>query len=252
MQLAPGLFLLEISVSVMGGAQTIYPVLLQDSDHTVLIDTGYPGVYGSLREAIAAAGADPHRLDTILLTHQDLDHIGSLPDFLEGGSGIRVYAHELEIPHIQGERMLLKHTPEALAAAESALPSSVPEKWRRAFLHTLAHPPRGRVDQVLRGGETLPFAGGLQTVWTPGHSPGHLAFFHPGSRTLIAGDSLTVRGGALCGPDPDATPDMAAAIVSLRQYQALEPEAVICYHGGLFRGDVREAISAIVEQRPNL
>ncbi|WP_306304763.1 hypothetical protein [Paenibacillus pini] len=34
--------MLDISASIMGRMDTIHPTLIRDSDHTILIDTGYP------------------------------------------------------------------------------------------------------------------------------------------------------------------------------------------------------------------
>ncbi|MNC58474.1 putative metallo-hydrolase YflN [compost metagenome] len=111
----------------------------------------------------------------------------------------------------------------------------------------LAHPPKGRVDQTLTGGELLPIAGGITVIYTPGHSPGHLSLYHQASRTLIAADALTVRGGELCGPDAAATPDMAGALRSLHKFADFEIDQVICYHGGLFRGGVNRRIAELAQ-----
>jgi glyoxylase-like metal-dependent hydrolase (beta-lactamase superfamily II) len=49
------------------------------------------------------------QLKAVILTHQDVDHIGCLPEILqECGNHIKVYAHELDKPYIQGEIPLLK------------------------------------------------------------------------------------------------------------------------------------------------
>ena len=48
------------------------------SGRSLLVDTGPPG--GGVGEAVASAGVD--RLDGVLLTHLDLDHIGGLDDVL--------------------------------------------------------------------------------------------------------------------------------------------------------------------------
>jgi glyoxylase-like metal-dependent hydrolase (beta-lactamase superfamily II) len=158
-----------------------------------------------------------------------------------------VLSHEVEKSYIEGDRMLLKHTPEALAAAEAMLPQTMPAEWRRAFLYTLAHPPKGRVDRTLAGGEQLPVAGGITVSHTPGHSPGHLSLYHQDSCTLIAADALTVRGGVLYGPDPAATPDLPGALTSLQQFAAYEIRQVICYHGGLYLGDANRRIAELAQ-----
>ncbi|MNM22505.1 putative metallo-hydrolase YflN [compost metagenome] len=247
MRIAEGLEMLEIEAQIMGGSERIYPVLMWDDEHVMLVDTGYPGITETFQAEFAEAGVAWDRLDTVLITHQDLDHIGGLPAILEQRPSIRVLAHPLERPYIEGERMLLKHTPEAIAAAEAMLPPNVPAEWRRAFLHVLSHPPRARVDAELTDGEVLPVAGGVTVITTPGHSPGHVSLYHGASGTLVAGDSLTVRDGELHGPDPRATPDMPAALASLRRYAGLTIHTVICYHGGLYRGEAGKRIAELAE-----
>jgi glyoxylase-like metal-dependent hydrolase (beta-lactamase superfamily II) len=246
MHIAKGIDMLEISVQVMGGTETIYPTLLWDGQAATLVDTGYPGLLPTFRKAAEEASVPWNQLRTILITHQDLDHIGSLPAMLEQAeTELTVLAHEIEKPYIEGDKMLLKHTPEALAAAEAMLPPTVPEEWRYAFLSVLAHPPKGRVHQTLIGGEQLPYGGGITVIHTPGHSPGHLSLYHQASCTLIAADALTVRDGELYGPDAAATPDMATALASLQKFADLEIRQVICYHGGLYCGDAGRRIAAL-------
>lgn len=250
MHIASGIEMLEITAQVMGGSDTIYPTLLWDENSAVLVDTGFPGLLPKFKEALTEAHVPWEQLRTIIITHQDLDHIGSLPALLsEECLGLTVLAHEVEKPYIEGERMLLKHTPEALAAAEAMIPPHVPEEWRRAFLSVLSHPPKGRVDQTLEDGEILPFAGGITVIHTPGHSPGHLSLYHHDSRTLIAADALTVQGGELHGPTPSATPDMKLALSSLTKFAEYEIDTVICYHGGIYRGNANKRIAEIAEAR---
>jgi glyoxylase-like metal-dependent hydrolase (beta-lactamase superfamily II) len=250
MHIAKGIEMLEITAQVMGGSDTIYPTLLWDHNSAVLIDTGFPGLLPKFKEALKEADVPWEQLRTVIITHQDLDHIGSLPALLsEECLDLTVMAHEIEKPYIEGERMLLKHTPEALAAAEAMIPPHVPEEWRRAFLSVLSHPPKGRVDQTLVDREILPLAGGITVIHTPGHSPGHLSLYHHNSRTLIAADALTVQDGELHGPTPSATPDMKLALSSLTKFAEYEIDTVICYHGGIYRGNANQRIAEIAETK---
>lgn len=78
----------------MGGTDTFYPTLLWDEKSAVLVDTGVPGLAQRFKEALAEASVPWEQLQTILITHQDLDHIGSLPSLLDlAGPGLNVLAH---------------------------------------------------------------------------------------------------------------------------------------------------------------
>jgi glyoxylase-like metal-dependent hydrolase (beta-lactamase superfamily II) len=80
--------------------------------------------------------------------------------------------------------------------------------------------------------------GGWIAVATPGHTPGHTSYFHPGLRALIAGDALgSIRNGLPRAPEPMYTEDRALAAQSIRRLAELEP-AVICFGHG---PELREA-----------
>ncbi|MCF2944769.1 MBL fold metallo-hydrolase [Paenibacillus tarimensis] len=217
----------------MGKAETVYPVIVWDEHDAVLIDTGYPGQLSLLKEAAAQAGLALSRIKHVLITHQDLDHIGGLPDLLASGhEKLTVYAHKLEAPYIQGEKRLLKLSPEAVEHAVRSLPESVPAEWREAFRRTLNNPPKAPVDVQLQGGERLPLCGGLIIIPTPGHTPGHISIFHEATGTLIAGDAASVQNGLLQLPEPGLCSDPAKALQSLLHLTHYPIHSIICYHGG--------------------
>jgi glyoxylase-like metal-dependent hydrolase (beta-lactamase superfamily II) len=128
----------------------------------ILIDTGYPGQLAKFHEAFEKAGLSMNALNKVIITHQDLDHIGSLPSVVqESPQAIEVLANEIEIPYIQGEKRLLKLSPDAIDQAVNSLPKEVPDEWRKAFQSVLENPPKARVDRTLAEGEELPFCGGI-------------------------------------------------------------------------------------------
>src|SRR5690606_41906355 len=110
----------------------IHPVLLMDENVTILIDTGFPGQFEELLEAMSQAGSPVQKLDVVLLKHQDRDHIGNLPDILKvKRDSLKVYAHSREKPYMKAELPLFKD-------AEHA-------------------PLKGRVDHELVDGLVVPF-----------------------------------------------------------------------------------------------
>lgn len=160
MQLDKGIHMLQVSANIMGSIESIHPTLMWDEDNMILVDTAYPGQLSLLHEAILDTGL-AIQLTSILITHQDLDHIGSLADIIRASSSpVQVLASSIEKPYIQGEKQLIKLTPEAIDQAVSAMPESVPVEWRHAFRRTLENPPKAIVNSTIVAGEELPFCGG--------------------------------------------------------------------------------------------
>lgn len=123
---------------------------------------------------------------TVLVTHQDGDHVGGLSAVVER-SGATVVAHERDAPAIDGRED----------------PGGPPGRER--------YPP-ARVDLELGGAVTFHTrAGPARVVPTPGHTTGHVSVFLPEERFLIAADALTVDEDGLVGPRPDVTVDVDRA-----------------------------------------
>jgi glyoxylase-like metal-dependent hydrolase (beta-lactamase superfamily II) len=51
--------------------------------------------------------------------------------------------------------------------------------------------------------------------------------------------------GQLLGPSPQATLDMQEAMRSVKKLARCDIETVICYHGGVYRGDANQRIAAL-------
>ncbi|WP_410982608.1 MBL fold metallo-hydrolase [Bacillus cereus] len=199
----------------------IHPTLLWDQEMAVLIDTGFPGQIEDLHIAMDKVGVSFDKLKVVILTHQDIDHIGSLPEILQNcGRNIKVFAHELDKPYIQGDLTLLKDG-------------------------HIENPPKGKVNDTLIDGQELPYCGGIRIIHTPGHTPGHISLYLRQSKTLVAGDSMYSVNGTLGGIHVPTTLDIKAARRSLKKYLDLDIESVICYHGGLSKGNINEQIQKL-------
>jgi glyoxylase-like metal-dependent hydrolase (beta-lactamase superfamily II) len=243
MNIASGINMLSISAVMRGQMVTVYPTLIWDNDTAILVDTGYPGQLPLVKEQIERAGISFDKLRKIIITHQDIDHMGSLPAILEAlPHQAEVLATEIEAPYIQGEKRLIKLTPESIESAMKALPAEVSEEWRTSFRKTLENPPRARVDAFIAYGQELPYCGGITVIGTPGHTPGHISLYHKASKTLIAADALVVENDQLLGPIPSYCHDYELALQSLRQFTQYDIETVICHHGGLYSDHVNERI----------
>ncbi len=198
----------------MGRDSIIHPLLLSDKGYTMLIDAGLPGQYQQLSQELAAAGTSPEMLDAVLLTHQDLDHIGCLPELDAANRYATFYAHEGDAPYIRGERPLLKG-------------NVVP--WQSQ----LTELPSGRIDRYLTHGQQFHIAGGMEVIHTPGHTAGHVCLLLPQERALIAGDIVFYIDDELVLPPVELTEDLPAAMQSLEQLLRYDFDTLICYHGGV-------------------
>lgn len=214
MEIAKGVEMLQLEFQGF----IIHPILLWDDEMAVLIDTGFPGQIEDIQVEMEKVGLSFDKLKVVILTHQDIDHIGSLPELLQRcGSNIKVYAHELDKPYIEGDLPLLKDG-------------------------NIENRPKGKVSDTVIDGQELPYCGGILILHTPGHTPGHISLYLKQSKTLIAGDSMYSANGMLGGIHAPTTLDVQEAQQSLKKYLNLDIESVVCYHGGLSKGNINAQI----------
>ncbi|HDR7379680.1 MBL fold metallo-hydrolase [Bacillus toyonensis] len=214
MEIAKGVEMLQLELQEF----IIHPILLWDDEMAVLIDTGFPGQIEDIQVEMERVDVSFDKLKAVILTHQDIDHTGSLPELLQNcGSNIKVYAHELDKPYIEGDLPLLKGG-------------------------NVENLPKGKVSDTVIDGQELPYCGGILILHTPGHTPGHISLYLKQSKTLIAGDSMYSANGMLGGIHAPTTLDVQEAQQSLKKYLNLDIESVVCYHGGLSKGNINAQI----------
>jgi glyoxylase-like metal-dependent hydrolase (beta-lactamase superfamily II) len=191
----------------------------------VLVDAGDPGTLPAIQREMELAGVPFERLTKLILTHQDIDHIGGAADILSASKHhIEVLAHEKDKPYIEGDKPLIK------------------------FDHSQGPPPRVKVDRVISDGEVLPFLRGLTVIFTPGHTPGHISLYHSNSKTLITADATIAPEGKLIGPNEIFTPDMDLAWKSFARFTDFDVRTALVYHGGICNSNVNEQISLLVNR----
>jgi glyoxylase-like metal-dependent hydrolase (beta-lactamase superfamily II)/8-oxo-dGTP pyrophosphatase MutT (NUDIX family) len=94
-----------------------------------------------------------------------------------------------------------------------------------------------RVDHLLREGDrldlgTTPDDSGswfLETLFTPGHSPGHLAFYDPHYSLLFVGDLVSTLSSVVIPPPPNG--DLTLYLDSLRRMQSYPCRLLLPAHG---------------------
>ena len=205
----------------------MYLVLTWDDKDVILFDTGLPGQLELIRAAVEKTGHSLEQVTKVILTHHDIDHIGCAKPMKEFGA--KIMAPQKETPYIQGDEVSPK-----IRQREAHLNELSEEE--RAFyerIKSLSPYIQVEVDEIVHDGESLPFCGGIEVVGTPGHTPGHTAFFLKDSKVLITGDAANIADGELIGPNPKHTLDMPEAEESFEKLKRINAGLVVCYHTGL-------------------
>lgn len=84
---------------------------------------------------------------------------------------------------------------------------------------------------------------GLQVIFTPGHTPGHISIYDPAGSALITGDAMANSGGLLTGANPQYSSDMTAANASVKKLATLTFEKAYFMHGDTIEAGASKAIA---------
>jgi ribonuclease/clavin/mitogillin len=117
-----------------------------------------------------------------------------------------------------------------------------------AHAHTAQHV---RVDFTIADGEWITLVShladwNLQAIHTPGHTRGHLSFFHPRTRSLFSGDHVVGGTGTVIVDPPEG--DMADYLRSLERLVALRAETLFPGHGAP-QGGAERRLRALIDHR---
>ncbi|MBC7800007.1 MAG: MBL fold metallo-hydrolase [Gemmatimonadaceae bacterium] len=193
----------------------------------VLLDVGFgqdgrASGTGRMMDAMRAAGLDPARITTVVLTHFHGDHINGL---LNSDGSPAFPNAAIKVP--EPEWAFWSSDEEAARASEFRRPGFANARRRLA-------PYGERVERFRPGAEVAP---GITSVATFGHSPGHTSFLVADGReqALIVGDAVNTP--ALFMVNPEWTPifdmDPPTAIATRRALldrAAAERMPVVGYH----------------------
>jgi hydroxyacylglutathione hydrolase len=180
-----GIEMIDILQLPLGPMQTnCYILACQETMQAAVIDPSWAG-----RSIAATAEERGYEISHILLTHSHFDHVGGLAE-LKAETPVPIYIH-----------------PEAVTML--SLAGQVANQWG------LAIPEPPAADEMLHDGQTLRVGQiGLEVLYTPGHAPGHVAFYLPDYRVVFSGDALFQQGiGRIDLPGGD----MATLLTSIKE-----------------------------------
>lgn len=204
--------------------------LVGDDSSWVLVDACTPGNEQRIRNAARKRFGRASRPSAILLTHGHFDHAGSAAHLADGW-GVRIYAHAAEIPYLTGQ---CYYPPFNLSS---------PGFFTRIarFFPTSTVNLGTRLD-ALHPSQPVPGLPDWEVIETPGHTPGHVAFYRRKDRVLLAGDSITtmdldsfwgtlLQRKKVCRPPVPATMNWQSARKSVELLALLNPALIAAGHG---------------------
>ncbi len=228
-QIIPGLY--TFTALLIGRVYVI-----EDSDGLTLIDTGIESAAPKILRQLEESGR-AGQVRRIIVTHAHFDHVRGLPE-LKRVTGAEVITSYVERPYIEGK-----------------LPVPTPPKESlRALDRLMASPPKPmpgtQVDREVGDGDMIAEVfGGLQVIFTPGHSPGHISLWQAEKRVLITGDVM--MNPPLVGlrlPFAAFTADMDENRRSVKRVAVLKPEVICFGHGKPLLKDAASMLEAFADK----
>lgn len=210
----------------------IFPInayLVREDDGFTLIDTQF----SNAPKILAAAQSFNTPIKRILLTHAHSDHVGSLDALHAALPDAEVMISARDARFLTGDMSLDADEPQT--------------KLRGGYVTVSTRPTR-----LLTPGDRV---GSLEVIASPGHTPGHVAFFDTRDRSLIAGDAFQTQGGiAVSGElrilfpvSPFATWNRPLALKTARALRALQPSRLAVGHGPVLENPLAAMDKAIAE-----
>ncbi len=188
----------------------------------VLIDVGMGAGY--------LAPVKKMGIDILIITHCHIDHRLTRKEI----APVPVWCHEAEAFFLNDRNLFYN----AIGLNRSGLDLAA----RPNFSHDIFDI---KVDQYLVDGQRIDLGGlTLEVVHTPGHSPGHLAFYIPDAEILFAADVDLTTFGPFYGHD---FADINKFLNSIERLRRLNAKIVTTGHAGPFKDQVNEKFHAYAE-----
>jgi glyoxylase-like metal-dependent hydrolase (beta-lactamase superfamily II) len=187
--------------------------LVKRDDGITVVDTGLPGNAGKIIDYVQSIGCQASDIKTIVLTHSDMDHSGSVARLKEETKA-RVAIHEADAPRLSGEK-----EPKAVKGVLGLLLRAMAAVMRFK---------RMKADVLLKDSDIVDR---LTVIHTPGHTDGSICLYLPG-RALFVGDALLTDDERMLSlPRRSMSTDLDQAKESIKKVSELEYSVLLPGHG---------------------
>ncbi|MBN2530146.1 MAG: MBL fold metallo-hydrolase [Deltaproteobacteria bacterium] len=225
----------RIEMPMPGMLGTVNCYLVVNSGRAALIDTGMASErnVAIMEKQLARWGVKASRLEKVLCTHYHPDHCGLGKFFQESGTPVLLSRDDAE-EMARWQESPLQDEQLATFYGEHELPVDFRKEVTPifAYLRSLRQP--FRPDVLPEGDGAIDIAGiPFVLLHTTGHTDGHVCFFQPDTRVLVAGDHILGHSlvNIVTKYQSRFNSPLAQYLLSLKKISALGTMTAITAHG---------------------
>lgn len=196
-QVRPGLWSIPVPIPDNPLRYVLVYLLELDGGGVAMVDAGWNTdvAWANLNEGLATAGGSISDVRAVLVTHIHPDHYG-LAGRVREASGAWIGLHPddavmLESRYGNTDELLveMRHFLTDSGVPDDKLPDLSTASMMIKSMVTMAKP-----DVFFEDGAPVDLPGwDLRTIWTPGHSPGHVCFYSEERKLFLSGDHVLPR-----------------------------------------------------------
>ncbi|MBV9284482.1 MAG: MBL fold metallo-hydrolase [Acidimicrobiia bacterium] len=205
-----------------------------------LVDAGWntDEAFDELCRGLVTAGFDMGDVQGVLVTHIHPDHYGLAGRIREAsGAWVALHPADAALVHDRYEepKPLVERMGELLMRAGA--PEEEVQSLKGASMPVLPFVVTTHPDVLLEDGDKPEVPGwDLVSVWTPGHTAGHLCFYERDLRLMLSGDHVLPRITPNISVNPQAENPLVDYLASLDKVAEFETDEVLPAHEHRFVG----------------
>jgi glyoxylase-like metal-dependent hydrolase (beta-lactamase superfamily II) len=254
-QVRPGLWSIPVPIPNNPLRYVLVYAFELDGGGVAIVDAGWntEDAWTALTSGLEEAGGSINDVRSVLVTHIHPDHYGLAGRVREvSGAWIGLHPDDavmLRARYVDVDELLAKmHDLLQFAGVpEATLPELNMASMMIRDQVDMAEP-----DVLFEDGKEVEVPGwDLRTVWTPGHSPGHVCFYSEAQQLLLSGDHVLPRITPNIGVHTQQIPNpLGDFLSSLLKVQNLAVEEVLPAHEYRF-SDLRGRLDDIIIHHAN-